>query len=940
VALQGRRSECERLDQLLEVLRAGESPTLVLRGEPGIGKSALLDYLAGQSSGCLVARAAGVQSEMELAFAGLHQLCAPMLDRVDCLPAPQRAALGTAFGLASGAAPDRFLVGLAVLGLLSEAADERPLVCLVDDAQWLDRESVQALEFVARRLFADSVGLVFAVRRTGEEQLLAGLPELLVEGLTDHDARALLGSVIRWPMDEQVRDQIVAETRGNPLALLELPRGLSPEDLAGGFGLPGARGLSGRIEASFRRRLAALPAATRCLLLVAAAEPVGDPLLVWRAAAYLGIGIEAAEAAESEALLEFGARVTFRHPLARSAIYWSASAVQRRRVHDALGEATDPGIDPDRRAWHRAQAALGPDGDVASELERSADRARRRGGLAASAAFLERSAALTPEPGRRAERRLAAAQAKAQSGAVDAALGLLTTLEAGPLDDLRRAQVDLLRAQIAFAVNRGRDAPPLLLTAAKRLEPLDVGLARETYLEALQAAMFVGRLAGGVGVLEVAQAARRAPPPAQPPRPADLLLDGLALLITEGHSAGAPILKQALRAFRSDEISNDEALRWLWLACLAAVDLWDHETWDALSARHVQLARDAGALAVLPIALISRMAVHLWAGELAAAAALVDEVEAVTDATGGHLAPYGALGLAAWRGRKADAVELIETSRKEVMARGEGQGLALVDWTSAVLYNGVGCYEAALDAAQRVGEHPHELPSAWGLVELIEAATRSGKATGVGDALQRLAETTRAGGTEWALGIEARSRALLSKGEAAECLYREAIDRLGRTRVRVELARAHLLYGEWLRRERRRVDARRQLRTAHDLLSTMGMEGFAERARRELRATGETARKRSVETSGQLTAQEAHVARLARDGLSNPEIGARLFITSRTVQYHLSKVFTKLGISSRLQLARALPGDAETVERDEQVQRGSPQRGGQPSASKTATGSR
>src|SRR5205807_113530 len=502
-----------------------------------------------------------------------------------------------------------------------------------------------------------------------------------------------------------------------------------------------------------------------------------------------------------------------------------------------------------------------------------------------------------------------AAQAKYQAGAPDAALGLLASAQAGPLDELQRARADLLRAQIAFAVNRGSDAPPLLLTAAKRLEPLDVGLARETYLEALQAAMFVGRLATGDGLLEVAQAARGAPPSSQPPRPADLLLDGLALLITEGHPAGAPMLKRALRGFRSEQISSEEGLRWLWLACLAAVDLWDHETWDALSTRHVQLARDAGALTVLPIALISRMAVHLWAGELAAAAALIDEVEAVTDATGSHLAPYGALGLAAWRGRKAEAAELIETSLKEVVARGEGQGLALIGWTSAVLYNGVGRYEDALDAAQQVGEHPEELPYAWGLVELIEAAARSGKAARAGDALQRLSTTTRASGTDWALGIEARSRALLSDGEAAEGLYREAIDRLGRTRVRVELARTHLLYGEWLRRERRRTDAREQLRTAHEMFATMGAVGFAERAEHELLATGETARKRTVETSSQLTAQEAQVARLSRDGLSNPEIGGRLFISPRTVQYHLRKVFTKLDITSRGQLDRVLPSD-------------------------------
>jgi DNA-binding CsgD family transcriptional regulator len=593
----------------------------------------------------------------------------------------------------------------------------------------------------------------------------------------------------------------------------------------------------------------------------------------------------------------------------RSAIYRAASAQDRRDAHRALAEVTDPHLDPDRRAWHLAQATSGPDETVAGELERSAGRAQARGGLAAAAAFLEQAARLTPSPARRGERALAAARAQAQAGAFDAALRLLATAEAGPLEELRRAQADLLRGQIAFAVNRGSDAPPLLLTAAKRLEPLDVGLARETYLEALQAAMFVGRLASGGGLLEVAQAAREAPPSSQPPRPADLLLDGLALLITVGYPAGTPILRQALSDFRSEHLPREEGLRWLWLACLAAVELWDHETWYVLSIRHVQLARDAGALTVLPIALISRMAVHLWAGELTVAASLVDEVETITDATGSHLAPYGALGLAAWRGREAEAFELIEFSTKEVVARGEGQGLALIDWTSAVLYNGVGRYEDALDAAQRAGGHPEELPFAWGLVELIEAATRSGKVALAEDALQRLSETTRASGTDWALGIEARSRALLSDGEAAERHYRQAIDRLGRTRVRVELARAHLLYGEWLRRERRRLDAREQLQTALEMFATMGAEGFAERAEHELRATGETARKRTVETSSRLTAQEAQVARLARDGLSNPEIGARLFISRRTVQYHLGKVFAKLDITSRGQLGRVLPSD-------------------------------
>jgi predicted ATPase len=464
--LQDRRSECEVLDRLLGVVRAGESRVLVVRGEPGVGKSALLEYVAGRASGFRVARAAGVQSEMELAFAGLQQLCAPLLDRLERLPAPQRTALSTAFGLTDGAAPDRFLVSLAALSLLAEVADERPLVCLVDDAQWLDRASLQTLEFVARRLFAESVALVFGVRQSEGEQPLARLPELVVEGLADADARALLGTVVRWPLDARVRDRIIAETRGNPLALLELPRGLTAAEMAGGFGLPDIQSLPARMEDSFARRLAALPAPTQRLLLVAAAEPIGAPTLVWRAAERLGVALDAADAAESAGLVEFGTRVVFRHPLVRSAIYRAASPQERREAHRALAQATDPDVDPDRHAWHRAQAAQGPDEDVASELERSAGRAQSRGGLAAAAAFLERSATLTLEPRQRAERALAAAKVATEAGAFDAALRLLATAEVGPLDDLQRARVDLLRAQIAFTVNRGSDAPPLLLRAA------------------------------------------------------------------------------------------------------------------------------------------------------------------------------------------------------------------------------------------------------------------------------------------------------------------------------------------------------------------------------------------------------------------------------------------------------------------------------------------
>jgi len=915
--LRGRHDECVVLDRLVDNVRAGQSQVLVLRGEAGVGKTALLEYLQRRASGCRIARAAGVESEMELPFAGLHQLCAPMLHRLGRLPGPQGDALGAAFGLRDGDAPDRFLVGLAVLSLLSDVAEEHPLICVLDDAQWLDRASAQAFAFVTRRLMAESVAVVFAVRESSNDQDLTGLPELQIPGLADRDARALLESVLAGPLDERVRDRFVAETRGNPLALVELPRGLTPAQLAGGFALPGAIPLSGRIEASFQRRLDALPADTRRLLQLAAADPAGDPVLLWRAAQRLAIGNQAAGPAAEAGLLEIGARVLFRHPLVRSAAYRSASLQERQAVHRALAEATDPRLDPDRRAWHRAQAAPEPDEDVAAELERSAGRAQARGGLAAAAAFLQRAVTLTVDPARRADRALAAAQSKHQAGAPDTALELLAMAQAGPLDELQQARAELLRAQITFAVTRGRDAPPLLLAAAKRLEPLDATLARETYLDAFSAALFAGRLARGGGVREVAEAVLAADwgeSYRRSPLACNLLLDGLAILTTQGYAAAATTLKGALRAFRDEPMSEEDTLRWLWLACRIARALGDDASWDELTDRQVQLARNAGALSLLPIALIERFGVQLFVGDLDAAASLVAEAEAVVEATGSQLAPQGAIALAAWRGREAEASALIQASRQEVERRGEGLWLIATEWASAVLFNGLGRYEDALAAAEQAAEDPHELGvSTWVPTEIIEAAVRSGAPERAAGPLRRLQEISRAAGTDWALGVEARSRALLSDGEAAERLYLESIERLGRTRIRVALARAQLLYGEWLRRQGRRMDAREQLRIAHQLYTSMGMEGFAERARRELQATGETVRKRSVETHGELTAQEMQIARLANNGLSNQEIGSRLFISARTVKYHLGKVFTKLDISSRAQLDQVLPGDPATA---------------------------
>jgi DNA-binding CsgD family transcriptional regulator len=899
------------LDRQLQIVRAGQSSVLVLRGEPGIGKTALLEYLVETASGCRIARAAGVQSEMELAYAGLHQLCAPVLDRIERLPDPQRDALATAFGLSSAAAPNHFLVGLAALSLFTDVAEERPLVCVVDDAQWLDRASGQALGFVARRLFAEPVALMFAIREQSED--LARLPELVVEGLHDGEARALLRSVIPGPLDEMVQERIVAETRGNPLALLELPRGLTPAELAGGFGVPDAPALSGRIEDSFRRRVEALAVDTQRLLLVAAAEPMGDPLLVWRAAERLGIEAESAARAATAGLVEFGASVRFCHPLARSAVYRAASVEDRRSAHRALAEATDPDVDPDRRAWHRARATPGPNEAVASELERSAGRAQSRGGVAAAAAFLERATELTPDRARRAERALAAANFKHQAGAPGPALRLLRAAKAGPLDELQRARADVLDGQIAFASSRGSAALPLLLKAAKRLEPLDATLARETYAEAFAAAMYAGRLATGDGVMEVAQAARaakRAGVSPRPPRAADLLLDGQALLITEGPRVATPMLKRALSAFRGDSLSNDEALRWLWLACVTAIHLWDDESWYVLSNRYVQLARDAGALTVLPLALNYCAGCRVCAGEFASAEALGEEAQGVSAAIANPDVAISSLFLAGWRGRLAEASELIEASDRDAAARGEGRRIGAGLYAIAVLYNGLGRYELALAAAGKALEYPRELAtSRWALPEQIEAAIRSGMPDAAVAALRLLSATTRASGTDWALGIEARSRALLCENNVAEGLYREAIDRLGRTRVRSELARAHLLYGEWLRREKRRLDARDELRAAHNMLTAIGMEAFAERAARELLATGETARKRTPETADDLTPQEAQIARMARDGASNKQIAAQLFISHKTVEYHLRKVFAKLSITTRADLAGLLIQD-------------------------------
>jgi DNA-binding CsgD family transcriptional regulator len=895
----GRRSERETIDSLLERASRGESGALVLSGEAGIGKTDLLDYAVERAVGFKVVRIAGIESEMELAFAALHQLCSPFVGGIDHLPEPQRAALQAAFGLSYEAAPDRFFTGLAVLTLLSEVAADRPVLCVIDDAQWLDLSSVQALAFVARRKQAESVAMLFAVRDPSE--VLAVLPELPILGLTDAEARELLAKAVPVQLDELVCDRIIAESRGNALALLELSKGLTAAELAGGFGQPDSLPLPEKLENNFIQRLESLPPEARRLLLLAAAEPLGDPALLWRAAERLGIEAMAARDAERAGLLRVASKVTFRHPLVRTAVYKSAPVAERQVVHKALAEVTDAELDTDRRAWHHAQATTGPDDVVADELERSAGRARARGGFSSAAAFMRRSAELTVDRRRQEERRLEATRLLLNAGAPGAAAELLAGIAPELMDEPQLAQLHKARAELAFHTRRGADAPGLLLAAAQRAQRFDIAAARRTYLEALEAAFFAGRLAKP-GIVEVAEAAQARPRSEGESGPRDILLDGLATLLTEGWAAGVPLLKRAMIAFR-----QEPELHWLRLAWSTAADLWDEESTYELAERQVRIARTSGALTQLPIALNHLAGMRVHDGEFAEAAALIHEATAIIEATGSAPITYGRMELAAWQGRAAETYALIETSSEEAKERGEGMVLTFAEYARAVLENGLGNYRAAFDAAKQASEQD-ELFSAWVLPELVEAGTRCGELSLASAAAARVSEQAAAAATDWAGGLEARCRALVTQDQTAERYYLEAIERLGRCRAAAQVARARLLYGEWLRRENRRTEAREQLRAAHDMFETMGAEAFAARAARELLATGEHARKRSAETAEQLTPQEVQIARLASEGLSNPEIGAQLFISPRTVEYHLHKVFAKLDISSRNQLHRALGG--------------------------------
>jgi DNA-binding CsgD family transcriptional regulator len=903
--LLGRQRERETLDLLLAGAREERGAVLVLHGEAGVGKTRLMEYALDAAEDFRTVRISGVEGEMELPFAAVQQLVAPFAELTEHLPGPQREALDVAFGLSSGPSPDRFLVGLAALGVLSEAAEDRPLLVLVDDAQWLDDSSAQALAFVARRLAAERIALLFASRKPGE--LFERLPKVEVGPLGRLDSRSLLESALPTRLDERVLDRIVLETRGNPLAVLELPRGLTPAQLAGGFGLPATKTMPANIEESFTRRLAGLPDDARRFLLLAAADAVGDPALLWRAAQELGIAESAVDTLETDGFLEVGPRVVFRHPLVRSAVYGDAGVKERSAIHRALAQATDPRIDPDRRAWHMGQATSMPDEDVAAELERSAGRAQARGGLAAGAAFLARAADLTPEERRRSRRLLAAAGAKRDAGDLDGALDLMAGLDLGALDELGGGQARLLEAQIALEQRRAIDAGRLFLGAATRLQEVDPLLARDAFLEAL-GGVLTNDVAVEGGALVVAAAARAAPPPPGEPGCVEVLLHAYANRLIDGYGDAAPLYAEALGlVLAASSSADDGGGRWLSLSSardqnVLSLELWDEEALHVLAARQVQLARDSGALGHLEFALSFLARSHMVAGELASAAAALEEANLLAEATGNPELVNAPLVLAAWRGEEPEAAELIDASAEEATRR---------RWTSngyaqAVLYNGLGRYEEARDAASKA-MRPDPIGYGTFLIpELAEAASRTADRELLDYAVGWLGERTDVIESAWAEGIAARVRALASEGDEAEVLYRHSIEHLSRTRLRPEVARSRLLYGEWLRRSRRRVDAREQLRAAFEAFDDMGAGAFAGRAERELVATGERARRRTVETVDELTPQETQIARMAADELSNREIAAQLFISPSTVEYHLRKVFRKLDVRSRTQLAGRL----------------------------------
>jgi DNA-binding CsgD family transcriptional regulator len=905
--LIGRSEETAQLNALLQQVRGGLGGAVVLRGEAGIGKTALLNALVDAAGDLSAVRLEGVESEMQLGYAALHRLVRPYLYRLEHLPEPQRDALESAFGLTSLAPADRFMVGLAALSLLGDVAKDEPLLIVVDDAQWLDRESVAALVFVARRLHADGVALVFAVRESLEiGAVFQGVPELRINGLDEESARHLLTATVAAPVSYQVAGRIIAVTRGNPLALVELSSELTSDHLIEHAPLPDPLPIGELIEARFLRQVRQLPDETQTILLVAAADPVGDPDTLWRAAEALGLSAAAVAPASDSGLLVLEPRVEFRHPLVRSAVYGGATAADRRRVHHALAAVMDVERDPDRRALHMAAGALGPDEDLAAALEQSAAQARARGGYIAESSFLVRAASLTPDRQRKADRLLLAAHAAFLAGNAGYSESLLEEARPHLGGPFERAQAQRLDGRLRQPLGQSRLAPSLLLGAARAFGPIDRVLSHHSLIEAFVACGASLQFTEGTTEPEIAQTALESlSAQSTLTTKADLLLKGVALRHAGTYADAVPAMREAVRAYAT--MSFEELTRWTALGAPLANELWDEGGLRSTLERLAGAARALGALSALQVVLIGLAAIEVRAGLFMAARERYSELQDVSLAIGDYVEHYALfdVDLLSWQGdeqapsKAAQLVEFGTAFRAAATIHYANLSLSIFDLAE-------GRYEKALAAAQSVVDADAMGYSCQALPTVVEAAMRCNDREAATGALACLTEQAIASGTSWGLGLVARCRALVADGSSAEALYEEALDHLGKTSWRTEVARTHLLFGEWLRRQRRRTEAREQLRRAYEMFDTMGARAFSERARVELLATGERARTRRVETAHDLTSRELQIARLAAQRATSREIAGQLFISANTVDYHLRKVFQKLGVNSRRDLSGVL----------------------------------
>jgi DNA-binding CsgD family transcriptional regulator len=904
--LYGRDPERARFGELLDGARSLRSAVLVISGEPGVGKSALLEEARDLADGMTILSGGGVESETHLPFAALHQIVRPVLHYVESLPQTQADALRGALGLVAGGS-DRFLVSLAALSLLAEAAERQPLLCLVDDAQWLDDASADALVFVARRLDAEGIAMLFAAREGELRRFEApGLPELHLGGLDPAAAGALIDRHAGVALSSEVRDRLVVETGGNPLALLELSPALTDAQLSGAEAMLAPIPVSARVERAFLARVDRLPEESQTLLLVAAADDTGELATVLRAAAQLGAVPEALDNAEQAGLAHVrGTRLELRHPLVRSAVYQAAPLSKRQAAHGAIASALDGEVDADRRAWHRAAASVEPDPSVVEELEQAAQRARRRSGFAAASLAFERAAALTPDEEHRARRLIAAAENAWFAGGAERALMLLEGARPLVTEPIQRADIDRFLGLIEMTRGVPADACQFLLRAATEVAPIDGERALQLLNIAGLAAAYAGDREAGVAIGEVARGLTVEETPSV--RMLAQLLIGLGAHAQGDFAEAAPRLREALGLAEEldDDAAGDQPVALLF-AGRAALYLGDDQAAYRTHHEAAARARESGALSIVTQILPRLATAELWAGRWPSAAANAREGLQLAREIGQHDVVAQQLVmlalLAAARGSEDECRSLAAESRELASARGLGIVAELAQWALTLLELGLGRAEEALRHCREIST---TMVVFWGALDRIEAAIRAGDretALAFLDVFEPWAESS---GVAWPRAVVLHGRALLSEDEnEAGGFFLAALDAHAEAARPFELARTELAYGEFLRRARHRVEARKHLQAALDGFEGLGAMLWAERARVELRASGQTARKRDPSTRAELTVQELQIARFVADGLTNREVAAQLFLSPRTIDFHLRNVYKKLGISSRTVLAR------------------------------------